>query len=131
MSQVSKRKLKPKAEVNIQKTFIKILSSFKTEQELGIFLESFLSKTERIMLAKRFLVLYLLEKENKIQEIADTLNITPATIVKLNFKRKLDHENLSLAFKKMDKEVLKESVKDLAKTVGLEIAKHIAKHAKI
>ena len=131
MTQIPRKKLSPKAEEDIQKTFYKLVSDLATEENLKIFFNAFLSKTERIMLAKRFLVLYLLKKGSNIQEITDSLNITPATIVKLNLKRKLHSRDFSLAFKKMDQKVLKESLKELAKTLGLKVATRIAKGGRI
>jgi len=127
MPHVSQRKLDPKVEENIKKLLIKLISDLKTQDNLEDFLGAFLSETERVMLAKRFLAIYLLEKENKIQEIADVLNLSEATVVKLNLKRQLDRENFLLAFKKMDRVFLKGTVKDIARVVGREIATHIAR----
>ena len=101
-----------------------------TKEELKQFLDVFLSDTERIMLAKRFLILYLLEKGNKVKEITDGLNVSQATVIKLNLKRKLDHQSYKMAFKKMDRGVLKSSLKDLAKTIGLKIAVRLVKGAR-
>lgn len=130
MTQVSKKPLSSKVESEIQEIFSKLLVDLKSEKELQKFFNAFLSKTERVMLAKRILVLYLLEKGKSFEEIANSLNVTPATIAKLNLKRELDYDQFSLAFKKFDKEFLKESLKDLAKTVGLKITSQILKHAR-
>ncbi|MBN1263280.1 MAG: hypothetical protein JW991_02895 [Candidatus Pacebacteria bacterium] len=131
MPHVSQKKLDAEIEKEIQKKFTKIISRLKGEGELTLFLNGLLSKTERVMLAKRLLVLYFLENGTSAQEIADSLNISTATTSRLNLKRQLEHKNLEAVFKKMDRQALREELKDFAKQIGLKIATHIARGGRI
>jgi uncharacterized protein YerC len=127
MPHVSQKRLHPKIEKEIQEEFIKVISNLKDRKEIVAFFNGLLSKTERVMLAKRLLVLYFLEKGSDSQEIADSLNVSTATVTRLNLKRQLEYESLSILFKKMDQEILKESLKELAKEIGLKIATQIVR----
>ena len=122
MSQVSKNKLSKEKEKSIQEIFFQLLPSFKTKKNLQQFLESFFTKTEKTMLSKRFFALFLLEKGSSIQEIAQTLKMTHATISKLELQRQLGSESFVSAFKKTNQKLLKNALNDFAKVVGKKIA---------
>jgi uncharacterized protein YerC len=51
-----------------------------------LFLNDFLTKTEKIMLAKRFAVIFLLSNNLPPYYIADSLGMSPTTIFKMSLK---------------------------------------------
>jgi len=127
MPHVSQRKLNTKIEKEIKRLLIKTIGDLKNKEDFENFFEAFFSETEQIMFSKRFLIYYFLEKGNGVEEIAESLKVSPATVVRLNLKRKLNHEKFLAAFKKIDKTFLKESLKELAKEIGLKLATQIAR----
>ena len=50
------------------------------------FLNDLLTRTEKIMLAKRFAVIYLLSKDVPTSYIAESLGMSPATISRMSLK---------------------------------------------
>ena len=71
----------------------KLYNEFSTALEksarkswIKFFLNDFLTKTEKIMLAKRFAVIYLLSKDVPSSYIAEVLCMSPATIFRMSFK---------------------------------------------
>ncbi len=81
---VSRFKLRPEVWDRIFNLFSESLLSIKNKEKFDIFLNDFLSPTEKIMLAKRFALAVLLAKGNSYEEIKRILHVTTATIAKMN-----------------------------------------------
>jgi uncharacterized protein YerC len=84
----------------------KIYSHFMSELERASkkktaisFFENFLTPTEKIMLAKRFAVVYLLSKDLPPSYIAEVLLMSPATIYRMSLKK--DTGKYSIAIKNL------------------------------
>lgn len=89
MTRVSKNPIK-------QETFIKILSSFyemivdlRSRQEVKGVFEVFLSKAEKIMLAKRLAIAVMLNKGVDYRSISQELKVSTATVREINSKLEL------------------------------------------
>ncbi|HEY4521861.1 MAG TPA: Trp family transcriptional regulator [Candidatus Paceibacterota bacterium] len=80
MSHVSKRKLNKKVYQKIGDEFIQFVLELKSSAEAKSFLTNLLTKTERIMLAKRLAVIGMLIKGYSFEAIQKTLQISPSTI---------------------------------------------------
>ncbi len=86
MAQVSKRFLAKKVEERILDLFWTSLSSVSTKQDIAFFLEDLLSPTEKLMLAKRLAIAFMLIKGYDYPSINERLKVSDPTIwtVKLN-----------------------------------------------
>lgn len=92
------------------KLFLEGLSKAKDRQAAENFVNGFLTPTEKIMLAKRFAIFYLLEKGVEGGKIAQVLKVSTATISRLN----LWWRNLSAESKKLLRQIMvKREIKNL------------------
>lgn len=103
MSQISKFPITKDVYERIIEVFSRCIADLSSDDEIHSFLKEFLTPTERIMLAKRFAIGFLLEKKYSYREISKILRVSTTTIshVALNY----DYgEN----FKKMVKKILED-----------------------
>lgn len=83
MSHVSKKFLKPKVSVQVKKNFFEVIMSPRNRRVL----ESLLTPTETLMLAKRLGVLVMLEQGHTTYRIEKTLKVSISTVVRLDRAR--------------------------------------------
>lgn len=114
MTLVSRYKLRPEVWSKVFNLFTTSLSSIKNKDNVEVFLNDFLSPTERIILAKRFAIAVLLAKGNNYEQIKSLLHVTSATISKVNESLKYNEKGINETIK----EVLK---KDSVRLVWEEI----------
>lgn len=86
MPHISSKKLKNEHLNKLYSEFGTALEKSAQKSWLKFFLNDFLTRTEKIMLAKRFAVIYLLSKDIPISYIAETLYMSPATISRMSLK---------------------------------------------
>jgi len=86
MPHVSSKKLKKEHLNKLYSEFGTALEKLAKKSWLKFFLNDFLTRTEKIMLAKRFAVIYLLSKDVPTSYIADALGMSPATIFRMSLK---------------------------------------------
>ncbi len=79
MAQLSRRYLRPDILKKILDIFISSFSRIKDEQMTQKFFEEFLTSTERLMLAKRIVCLYLLYKKISPKQISDLIKVSTGT----------------------------------------------------
>lgn len=85
MTQVSRRYLSPSVQKRMYEILIKGVSKARYGDDIVNFLTDLLSPTERIMLAKRLAIAYLLIKGNYTQrEISQVLKVSLTTIQKVS-----------------------------------------------
>ncbi len=125
MPQVSKRRIDPKVEKELQNSLAYIIKDLKTKDEVNEFLSSALTDTERVMVAKRVLTAYLLENGVEESQIAQTLKLTNSTITRFKMWIKLHKSGFDLVFKKLKKK----GVEDVGKQVLLKILKYASNAA--
>lgn len=80
MPHVSRKKLNKKVFQKIGDEFIGFVLDLKSSTETKSFLTNLLTKTERIMLAKRLAVIGMLIKGYSFEAIQQTLQISPSTV---------------------------------------------------
>lgn len=92
MSQVSKYPISKEIYDRIFEIFLKTLVKIKDQKEAGEFIESLLSPVERIMLAKRLAIAFLLEKGYQFRQIQKTIRVSLTTIASVNSVRQYGGE---------------------------------------
>ncbi len=113
MPQVSKRKIEPRIEKNLLDSLSYSIKELKTKIEVDKFLQSTLTKTERLMIAKRVLTAYLLDNGVEETKISHSLKLTNATITRFKMWIKLHKEGFDLVFRKLRKK----SAEDMGKQI--------------
>ena len=86
MPHISSKKLKKEHLQKLYNEFSVALEKSARKSWVKIFLNDFLTRTEKIMLAKRFAVIYLLSKDVPASYIAEALYMSPATIFRMSLK---------------------------------------------
>ncbi|MFV1917284.1 MAG: Trp family transcriptional regulator [Patescibacteria group bacterium] len=85
MAQVSKHPLEPNVEDKVFEIFIDSIKKVQSSGEVVAFLNDLLTPTERIMLAKRVAIAFLLVKgERTYRNISKTLRVSSGTIAKVH-----------------------------------------------
>lgn len=89
MPHISSKKLKKEFLNKLYLEFGTALEKSAKKSWLKFFLNDFLTRTEKIMLAKRFAVIYLLSKDLPFSYISDSLCMSPTTISRMSLKYEL------------------------------------------
>ena len=114
MPRVSPRPLKKEIEKEITANLDWVFSQLKSEPVAKDFLEDFLTAEERLMLAKRLAVVYLLKEGFSYGKISEALKITPVTIGKIRLISKSGKPRTTEIFSRMEKlRSLNGALKDL------------------
>ncbi|HJZ04327.1 MAG TPA: Trp family transcriptional regulator [Patescibacteria group bacterium] len=114
MPRVSPRPLKKEIEKEITANLDWTFSQLKSEPVAKDFLEDFLTDEERLMLAKRLAVVYLLKEGFSYGKISEALKITPVTIGKIRMISKSGKPRTTEIFSRMEKlRSLNGALKDL------------------
>ncbi|MBI3289940.1 hypothetical protein HYZ78_00920 [Candidatus Microgenomates bacterium] len=101
MGHVSKRKLPEETKELIDKSLLWILSRLKGK-ESELIIESLLTPTERVMLAKRIGILFLLNEGKEENTIAETLKVTQGTVSRIKIQHKLvSSQSSNFLFRKL------------------------------
>ena len=83
MPHISKKRLDPRVQKQILYFFKTIIADLKTEEETAAFLDSLMTNTEKLMLAKRLAMVVLLTERIPDSEIVKTLKTTHSTVEKM------------------------------------------------
>ena len=86
MPHISSKKLKKETLQKLYDEFSKAFEKSASKSSAKFFLGDLLTKTEKIMLAKRFAVIYLLSKEVPASYIAESLGMSYTTIFRMSLK---------------------------------------------
>ena len=84
MTQVSKFKLDKKTQDNLLKNLLTVISKLNKEDQAKLFLDDLLTRTEKMVLAKRLAIALMLESGNSYIEIKDLLKVSSSTIGVIN-----------------------------------------------
>ena len=117
MTHVSKRRLNKKTYEHVLDTLDLVLGKLKKD-EVRSFLFSLMSGTERLMVAKRFAAITLLQQGRDDKSIAETLKMTRSTVNKLEMIMKIKDKGFLLAFKKIYKEKMAKEINELFLGLG-------------
>ncbi|HEC30440.1 MAG TPA: helix-turn-helix domain-containing protein [Candidatus Yonathbacteria bacterium] len=85
MPHISNKKINKKIEKEVEKYLESIIKNAGSKARGAIFNE-ILTKTEKIMLAKRVGILYLLKKGFSIYKVSVLLGVSPSTVVRFKLK---------------------------------------------
>ena len=102
MPHVSSKKLKRETLSKLYDEFGRAFEKSARESKTKLFLGDFLTKTEKIMLAKRFAVIYLLSQSIPMSYIAESLHMSYSTIFRMSLK--YDIGKYSLLIRSVKKE---------------------------
>lgn len=117
MPQVSRFPLKREVWEKISGLFFQALVAANNKKAAQVFVEGFLAPTERVMLAKRFAVLFLLEKGVEGAEIANFLKMSTSTVSRLRlWQKNLDAQQRELLRRILLKREVKNLLIDILKT---------------
>ncbi|OGI63338.1 hypothetical protein A2818_01335 [Candidatus Nomurabacteria bacterium RIFCSPHIGHO2_01_FULL_40_12] len=106
MPHVSSKKLKKEHLQKLYNEFSSALEKSAKKSWIKFFLNDFLTHTEKIMLAKRFAVIYLLSKDVPSSYIAEALCMSPATISRMSLKYEIGkYFSLLKTIKKEDENI--------------------------
>ena len=118
MSQVSKRVLSPSIQERLFQNFWDMFADIKSAKDIQIFLEDFLSPTEKVMLAKRMTIAILFAKGHDHRSISSMLKVSTSTINNIAKFLQAKTPGYELLIKKYSqKEATKELLKDLERTL--------------
>ena len=122
MPHVSKRKLDKLKEEELVHSFNLVLAKISNEKEMQDFLGSLLTITERVMLAKRLAIAILLKEGISQDRISSALNVTQATVSRMQLFLEVRGQGYNIAFKKLISEkILAEFKKYLLKLASYSI----------
>lgn len=114
MPHVSRKKLSAKVLDQLVDSLLFVLTDIKNKKEMEEFLSSFLSQTEKVMLAKRLAIVFLLEEGIEETKIADILNVTQPTVFRMRLWHEIHGAGYQWAIAKIRKQKLLGEVKKLA-----------------
>ncbi len=109
MVNISKRKIREDILFTISNNLIKYIAHIKNKKQAELFINSFFTKSERIMFAKRFTILVMIERGYSYSEIKDILKVSNSTIT--NIKRKRDGGYFNYILKHIKKACAKAGTK--------------------
>lgn len=114
MPHVSKNQLNKKVEKELLELLEIVLTKTGNREKMNNFLLSLLSRTERLMLAKRLGTVLMLRSGASETEIAGTLHITRETVSRLSLLLQLKGSGYDVATAALEKEKIFQSFKKAA-----------------
>lgn len=88
-----------------------VLTTTQRKEQMEEFLDAFLTKTEKVMLAKRLAVVFLLSEGVGETQIADTLAVTQPTVSRIKLWYETKGSGYKIAIDKFRKEQLLKELK--------------------
>lgn len=112
MPHVSRYKLEPKQEKELIESLNLVFSSISKREDMLKFIDSLLTDTEKLMLAKRLAVVVLIKEGLQDSDISDALHVTRMTVSKLRyFYEARAKEGYNLALTKIESDKNLQTVK--------------------
>lgn len=103
MTHISKKSVDGKILEKIYDFLVIALTDIKNKGEMRAFLDSLITPTEKIMLAKRLAIVYLISENVSLGKISEMLAVTPSTICKIKVWLKIEGAGYSNAMEKIKK----------------------------
>lgn len=101
MSQISRFPLKQSVRNEILHSLWWLIANLQKEEEVAKFLDEFLTKTEKVMFAKRLAIVLMLEKGYSYYDIRDTLKVSTSTVQRIAQWLEKRGEGYQLALNKL------------------------------
>ncbi len=108
MTQVSKIPLRKEIEKRIFEIFLSSLARVRQKEEVESFIQDLLSPIERIMLAKRLSIAFLLRKGYNQRTISKLLKVSLSTVNRVSLRLQLGGEG----FNKVISDIIRDERKD-------------------
>ena len=116
MPHISSKKIKKEVLNKLYFEFSGALEKSVRKSGARLFLGDFLTKTEKIMLAKRFAVIYLLSKKVPHSYVSASLGVSYPTLSRMSLKHDLGkYSSLLKTIKSLDKEDVWQILKKILK----------------
>lgn len=125
MPQVSRKKLPYKTLQQILNSLVYVLADTKNQRQMVDFINAFLTSTEKVMLAKRLAIVFLLSERVGEIKIAETLSVTQPTVSRIKLWYETKGSGYKIAIDKLRKQKL---LKDL-KLLALEVTRRAIRAA--
>lgn len=120
MPQVSKIRLSKKTEKDLINSLTLVLSSISKKEDMLLFVDSLLTDTEKLMLAKRLAVIAFINNELTDSQISNALNITRMTVGKLRyFYEGRGKKGYSIALNKINRDKNLQEFKKILSNISL------------
>ncbi len=104
MPHISKKKLKKEYLQKLFGELSEVLERSAKKSWTRLFLQEFLTETEKIMLSKRFAVIYLLSEGVPQSYIYESLGMSPSTVARMSLKYEIGKYDDILKIAKKEKE---------------------------
>ena len=104
MPHVSKNKLDQKTLYQISEKLFKAVKHLKREKEVSQFFSDLLTKTERIMLAKRLAIIIMLDAEYPFKVISRALKVSESTVSSMKDRSDRGGDGYQLVLQRLKKE---------------------------
>ena|SRR3989344_6942197 len=106
MPHISSKKFKKETLQRLYNEFNSAIEKSARKSWTKFFLSDFLTRTEKIMLAKRFAVICLLSRDVPVSYISEALGMSPATISRMSLKYDIGkYSSLLKAIKSENKDI--------------------------
>ncbi|MEK7575382.1 MAG: Trp family transcriptional regulator [Patescibacteria group bacterium] len=86
MPHISKEHLDQKVFLDMYTHFHNALTSLRNKKESGKLIRELLTPTERVMIAKRVAMIYMLRKGHSVYEIEKVLKVSSSTVARYSLK---------------------------------------------
>ena len=118
MVQVSKNPLSKETNLEIQAALWWLLAKLNQDSDIRNFLNCLLTKTEKIMLAKRLAIAFLVNRGYNYRDISDVLKVSTATVCKIKEIMDKSENNYEIFIERLEKrEELKKFTKQFDRIV--------------
>ncbi len=104
MPHVSRWKLQKNEEKNLLSAFRLVLAKLTKDEDVDAFLNSLLTSTEKIMLAKRLAIVVLIEEGLTESQISESLHVTRVTVEKMQYFYEGHGQGYKLALNKLEQQ---------------------------
>ena len=84
MPHISKRLLEKNKFLDIHKQLYKILSTLSRSGKANVIFDELMTKTEKIMFAKRLAIILMLDQNESIYAIEQVLKVSPSTVARMS-----------------------------------------------
>lgn len=113
MPHVSRRKLKKKELDKIYERLSMVFDTVGKNKKSRLVLDEFLTLTEKIMLAKRLAIIFMLNEGISIHYIAETLIVSPSTVERISLKHQFGEYSYISKVTKNSKQEIWDTIRPL------------------
>lgn len=129
MTRISKKYIKEEIIIKLYRLFFEVFSRSDDQKSFLLLLDDVLSPTEKVMIAKRVGIIYLLVKKVDYQTISETLKVSTATVFFYSTVFKQKESTIAVSIEQMLKKekvlnFLDDLFSDLFIQPGIKIGHH-------